>query len=85
MPVGDNSFAAATQMASVSDFGVRDLPRSLTNVPKTSNEHANVDNEYKGRNGARGTVSKTDGFGDWTSISGNSRFAEHEPGSATET
>jgi hypothetical protein len=50
-------------MASVSDFGASDLPRSLTNVPKTSDAHAKVDNEYKGRNGAPGTVSKTDAFG----------------------
>jgi hypothetical protein len=32
-------------------------------VPKPSYEHGHLANEYKDRNGARGSVSKTDGFG----------------------
>jgi hypothetical protein len=53
-------------------------------VPKPSNEIDHLDNEYKGQNGALEGMSKPDGFGDRTSISGKSRFAGREPASATE-
>jgi len=36
---------------------------SLGNVPKSSNVHGRLDNEYKDRNGAIESMSKTDDFG----------------------
>jgi hypothetical protein len=45
------------------DFGAGDPSRSLGYVPKPSNEIDHLDNEYKGQNGALGTVSQPDVFG----------------------
>jgi hypothetical protein len=48
----------------ISRFVISGRPRrGLGHVPKPSNEHGHLANEYKGRNGTQEGVPKPDGFG----------------------